>query len=225
MKLLLIEDNHKLAEYISLGLSKAGFSVDLMRTAMDGEEALSVNEYDAVVLDLGLPDRDGMSLLTEIRRKEDTTIILVLTARDSIADRVKGLTEGADDYLVKPFAMAELIARLRVLQRRPSHALEIVLCCGNVRLDPHSRGVQVAEKVLPMSRREIDALEFLMRRANRVVSKALLEETIYSFDDDVASNAVEVLIHRLRKRLQIAEANVAIVTLRGVGYMLSIEAL
>lgn len=224
MKVLLIEDNPRLAEYVSIGLGRAGFAIDAAAGASDGEEAMAVGDYDAVILDLGLPDRDGMTLLTEMRRKGNSTIVLILTARDGIDDRVGGLTSGADDYLVKPFAMAELAARLRALERRRTNALEVVLSRGNVRLDPNSREVWVDDRPVALSRRETDALEYLLRRAGRVVARAAMEEALYPMGEELASNAVDVLIHRLRKRLQEAEADVVIVTMRGVGYMLSLKA-
>lgn len=223
MKVLLIEDNHRLASYVSVGLGKAGFAVDTMATATDGEEAMAVTTYDAVILDLGLPDRDGMDLLAKMRRGGDSTIVLVLTARDALDDRVKGLTAGADDYLVKPFALAELTARLRALERRQPHALELVLSRGNVQFDPGSREVRVAGIAVPLRRREGDALEYLLRRAGRVVSRTAMEEALYPAGEELASNAIDVLIHRLRKRMQDAGADASIVTMRGVGYMLSVR--
>lgn len=223
MKVLVIEDNSRLAEYVSIGLERAGFTVDIAATAADGEEAMAVGGYEAVVLDLGLPDRDGMNLLAEMRGKGQTTSVLILTARDAVDDRVSGLTSGADDYLVKPFAMAELVARLRALERRRTHALELVLSRGNVRFDPNCREAQVDGRPVALPRREMDALEYLLRRAGRVVPRAILEEALYPMGEELASNAVDVLIHRLRKRLQDARADVSIVTMRGVGYMLAVR--
>ncbi|SIS97912.1 response regulator [Insolitispirillum peregrinum] len=223
MKILLIEDNRKLAEYAALGLGKAGFVVDAVSTAGDGWEALAVGSYDAVVLDLGLPDRDGMDLLEEMRRKGVACAVLILTARDGVENRVNGLTAGADDYLVKPFAMAELVARLRALERRQGKGLEMTLCYGNVSFDPRTREARVGAIVLTLSRRERDALEYLIRRGGRVITRTALEEALYPMGEELASNAVDVLIHRLRKRLQDAGAAVVIVTMRGVGYMLSVK--
>lgn len=221
MKVLVIEDNARLAEYVSIGLGRAGFTVDVATNAADGDEALAVGDYEATILDLGLPDRDGMALLAEMRRRGDTTSVLILTARDAVEDRVAGLTSGADDYLVKPFAMAELVARLRALERRRSPALELVLARGNVRFDPNSREARVGGHPMVLPRRETDALEYLLRRADRVVPRAVLEEALYPMGEELASNAVDVLIHRLRKHLLEAGADIAIVTMRGVGYMLS----
>lgn len=223
MKVLVVEDSCRLAEYVSIGLGKVGFAVDTVATATDGEEAMAVNAYDAVILDLGLPDRDGMGLLAEMRRKGDTTIVLVLSARDALDDRVKGLTIGADDYLVKPFAMAELAARLRALERRQTHVVEPVLSRGNVQFDPNSREMRVDGRLVALSRREAGALEYLLRRAGRVVSRTAMEDALYPAGEELASNAVDVLIHRLRRRLLDVRADVSIVTMRGVGYMLSVR--
>lgn len=223
MKVLLVEDNARLAEYVSIGLGRAGFAVDVATNAADCDEALAVGDYGALILDLGLPDRDGMTLLADMRRRGDTTSVLILTARDAVEDRVNGLTSGADDYLVKPFAMPELAARLRALERRRSPALELVLSRGNLRFDPNSRETRVRDRAMVLPRRETDALEYLLRRADRVVPRAALEEALYPMGEELASNAVDVLIHRLRKHLLEAGADIAIVTMRGVGYMLSVK--
>lgn len=221
MKVLVIEDNTRLAEYVSIGLGRAGFTVDLTTCAADGEAALAVGDYGAVILDLGLPDQDGLSLLANMRRRGDATIVLILTARDAVDDRVSGLTSGADDYLVKPFAMPELVARLRALERRRTPALDLVLSRGNVCFDPNSRETRVGGHQVCLPRRETDALEYLLRRAGRVVPRIALEEALYPMGEELASNAVDVLIHRLRKHLLDSAADVAIVTMRGVGYMLA----
>ncbi|PKU26473.1 response regulator transcription factor [Telmatospirillum siberiense] len=221
MRLLLVEDNERLSSLVAAGLGKAGFSIDRASCAADGSAALRGMRYDVVVLDLGLPDADGLSLLTDLRQGGDATPVIVLTARDGVGDRVKGLNLGADDYLLKPFAMEELVARIRVLLRRPGGNLGLTLTQGNVTFDTMAREVHVAGQLLLPGRRELDALEVLMRRAGRVVSKAALEDALYAFGDEVESNTIEVLIHRLRKRMQVAGADVSIQTLRGVGYFLA----
>jgi DNA-binding response OmpR family regulator len=221
MRLLLIEDNERLVELVRTGLTKAGFAVDAYRTAGDGKEALLSAPYDALILDLGLPDEDGMTVLADLRARNFDLPVLILTARDGMNDRVRGLNEGADDYLLKPFAMEELTARIRALLRRPGRAMGLVLTLGNLSFDSAAREAHVAGEQLPLSRREMDALELLARRAGRVVSKSALEEAIYPFGEEVASNAIEVLVHRLRKRLQTAQADVSIHTMRGIGYILS----
>jgi DNA-binding response OmpR family regulator len=224
VRLLVIEDHQRLAEFIATGLEQAGFAVDAVHSAADGEAAIEAVAYDAVILDLGLPDADGMTLLKARRARGDTVPILLLTARDDVEHRVEGLDAGADDYLLKPFAMAELVARIRVVLRRPSSSLGVVLTEGNLRFDTVGRQATVNGDQVMLSRREIDLLELLMRRSGRVVSKSAIEEGIYAFGEELASNAVEVLVHRLRKRMLQAGATVQLHTLRGVGYLLSDKA-
>ncbi len=210
-----------MAEFIAAGLRQAGFAVDSTHNAADGEAALASIRYDAVVLDLGLPDKDGMRLLRELRARGESVPILVLTARDELRDRVGGLDAGADDYLLKPFEMAELVARVRALLRRPSDALTPALTAGNISFDTVTRQATVNGGVVALGRREVDLLELLMRRSGRVISKSAIEEGIYAFGEEIGSNAVEVLVHRLRKRMQQAGATVQLHTLRGIGYLLS----
>ncbi len=223
MRLLMIEDNRRLAALTAQGLGKAGFTVDCVHTADDGIAAVTVAGYDAILLDLGLPDADGLSVLTALRRRSDATPVLILTARDGVEERVRGLNLGADDYLLKPFALEELVARIRALLRRPGAALGVELTQGNLAFDTVNRVATVGGAPLDLSRRELDALELLMRRAGRVVSKTAFENSLYGFGEEVGSNAVEVLIHRLRKRLQAAGALAGIQTLRGIGYILMDE--
>jgi len=180
-------------------------------------------KYAAVVLDLGLPDEDGLSLLRDIRRRHDTTPVLVLTARDGVSDRVTGLREGADDYLAKPFAMEELVARLQALLRRPGHLLGRLLTFGNVSLDTEGRQVFVAGTARAFPARETAVLEILLRRGGNVAPKRLFEDQLFGLSGDVGSNAVEVYVHRLRKMLGDAGASVKIHTVRGVGYLMAEE--
>jgi len=221
MRLLLVEDNQRLAEYISIALRDKGFAVDHVATTADGDSALAAVDYDALILDLGLPDVDGLTWLSQIRRRRISKPVLVVTARDSLEDTVASLDRGADDYLRKPFEFDELVARIRALLRRPGEALGVKLTEGNLVLDTSAREVTINDVAVEFGRREIDGLELLMRRAGRVVPKASIEDSIYSFGEDLASNAIEVLVHRIRKRMQDAGADVYIHTLRGVGYMLS----
>jgi len=221
MRLLLIEDNERFAELLKRGLTAAGFVVDVLATAAQATAALQASRFEIVVLDLGLPDADGLEVLGEMRRRRDATPVLILTARGSLKDRVTGLGEGADDYLVKPFALEELIARLRALLRRPGNLLGVPLELGNVTLDTVARQVFVSEEPIFFSPREIAVLEHLLRRSGRVVGKNLLENNLYGLSQEIGSNAVEVYIHRLRKRLTEVDASVQIHTLRGVGYLIS----
>ncbi|ALG69889.1 transcriptional regulator [Azospirillum thiophilum] len=220
MRLLLIEDNVRLASLTAEGLRKAGFAVDLVHSAEEASAALAVAGFDAVLLDLGLPDADGLTLLSGLRDRADATPVLILTARDRVDDRVRGLNLGADDYLLKPFALEELVARIRALLRRPGAALGVVLQLGNIAFDSAERLATVGGRPLDLSRRELDALELLLRRAGRVVPKSALENGLYGFGEEIGSNAVEVLIHRLRKRLLAAGASAGVQTLRGIGYIL-----
>lgn len=223
MRLLLVEDNQRLAEHVGQALKSAGFVVDHVGCSGDADVSLRATPYDIVLLDLGLPDEDGITLLTRIRQRDRNIPVLVLTARDGTQSLVEGLNKGADDYLRKPFENDELIARVRALLRRPGSALGHILEEGNVSLDTGARQVMADGKVLELGRREIDALELLMRRVGRVVSKAAIEQAIYGHDDEIASNAIEVLIHRLRKRLTDGGARLSIHTVRGVGYILAGE--
>lgn len=221
MRLLLVEDSQRLAETTKEGLEKESFTVDWFDTAGESEAAIETVSYDAIVLDLGLPDGDGLDLLKQLRSRGSSTPVLILTARDGVEDRVKGLDGGADDYLLKPFAMEELIARIRALLRRPGGALGLTLTAGNVSFDTAAREVLVDDKTISVSRREMGVLEQLMRRNGRVVPKDVLEDKLYGFGEEVTSNSVEVHISRLRKRLAKAKADISVHTLRGVGYLLS----
>jgi DNA-binding response OmpR family regulator len=221
MRILLIEDHQRLAESIVEGLAGFGLRVDLFVTANDGLAAAKSASYDAIVLDRGLPDGDGLEIIYELRSDARQIPILILTARDGIDDRVEGLNRGADDYLLKPFAMKELAARLRALLRRPGGPLGDTIDIGNVSLDATTRQIKVNGRVVAISRRELDALELLMRRADQVVPKRLFEDTVYGLSDEITPNAIEALMSRLRRRLEAIEAHVSIHTLRGIGYLLT----
>lgn len=220
MRILLVEDNERLAGFVSRGLRSEGFASDAIHTGLDAAAALDSVSYDAVVLDLGLPDIDGLRMIGDLRRKGNSIPILVMTARDGLDDRVKGLNAGADDYLLKPFAMAELVARLRAMLRRAPQAVTTVLRRGNLSFDITSREVDVGGRIIPISRRELAVLECLMRRYGHVVPRSVLEESVYGFDDDVSPNSIEVAVSRLRKSLRSVDAEIQILTLRGVGYVL-----
>jgi DNA-binding response OmpR family regulator len=221
MRILLIEDHRRLAQSIVEGLGGFGLGVDLFATADEGLSAARSISYDAMILDLGLPDRDGLEVISELRAEAKRIPILVLTARDGINDRVKGLDCGADDYLLKPFAMKELAARLRALLRRPGGPLGATIDIGNVSLDTTTRQVKIEGKVVAISGRELDALELLMRRADQVVPKRLFEDSVYGLSEEVSSNTIEALVSRLRRRLETIDARVSIHTLRGIGYLLT----
>ena len=191
-----------------------------MASAEEGESALRSIDYDVLILDLGLPDCDGLDLLSDLRRRGVTIPVLILTARDDVSDRVKGLDLGADDYLLKPFALEELAARLRALLRRPSETLSSVVAIGNMRFDVLTRELSIGGLPTVLPRRESDVLEVLARRVGRVVPKRVLDEKIYGFDEDVSANSIEASVSRLRRDLKRLGAAVTIRTFRGVGYLL-----
>lgn len=221
MRLLVVEDEPALAALLHDGLSAAGFAVDRAAGLADAEACLKVAQYDSIVLDLGLGDGCGLSLLRRLRDRGDGVPVLILTARDAPEDRVLGLDSGADDYLIKPFHMNELVSRIRALLRRPNAALGVRLSLGTLVLDTVSRTTVVASAPLALSARETALLELLLRRAGRVVAREALDQGLYGMDRPTTPNAMEVLVHRLRKRLQDAGADVVIHTLRGVGYLLA----
>jgi len=219
MRLLLVEDNDRLAQLVVKGLSEAGFTVDRVARLDEAAAALAAGKFDTVVLDLSLPDGDGGAWLRERRAAGDKLPVLMLTARASTGDKVKGLNSGADDYLAKPFEMEELVARLKALLRRPGGVLGLTLELGRLSFDTVHREAAVAGRRLSLSASELTLLELLLRRAGRVVPRRLLEEGLYGFDDDVGPNSLEAHVSRLRKKLEAAEAGVEIHTLRGVGYL------
>jgi DNA-binding response OmpR family regulator len=203
------------------GLSAAGFDTDVFGTAGDARTALGGVRYSAVILDLGLPDGDGSALLKELRARGDPTPVLILTARGGVEDRVLGLRAGADDYLVKPFALEELVARLEAILRRPGEILGISLKLGNLEFDTVGRQAFIDGDPCVFSAREAAVLEILLRRQGRVVTKKSVEDQLFGLYGEVSSNAVEVYVSRLRKHLLDKGARVQIHTIRGVGYMAS----
>lgn len=221
MRLLLVEDNRRLSEYVAVALKREGFALDVVASGSDADSAISTTNYDAVVLDLGLPDVDGLVWLTEVRKRSAKLPVLILTARDGVRDVVSGLNTGADDYLKKPFEIDELVARLRALLRRPGEALSAILTQGNLSFDVASRECLISGCSIDIGRREAAVLELLLRKSGRVVTKSAIEEAAYGFGEELSSNAIEVLIHRLRKRMLDGGSDVSIHTLRGVGYILS----
>jgi DNA-binding response OmpR family regulator len=221
MRVLLVEDNPTLSELLVDGLGRRGFSCDAVLTREDAKAILSSTTFDAVVLDLSLPDGDGLTLLRDCRNRGLKTPILILSARDAIGDRIAGLDSGADDYVVKPADVEELAARLRALLRRPGTPLSSRLCIGNLTLDTVNREVCINGIPRRLGSRETSVLEILMRRAGRVVPKPAIEESIYSYDMEASTNAVEAQVSRLRKHLAEGGSTAVIHTLHGIGYMLA----
>lgn len=216
MRVLLIEDDPMLGEAVRTGLHQAGYALDWVRNATDAKLAIRTHEYSSLLLDLGLPDTDGTTLITQLRRQGCTAPILVLSARDRITDRVQCLDLGADDYLVKPFDLDELTARMRVAERRSAGRSAAQLQLGAITIDPVARQVSVQGQLVALSAREYTLLLGLAEHRGRVQSRERLEETLYGWGDEIESNAVEVHIHHLRRKLGVG----LIETVRGVGYVI-----
>ena len=221
MRLLVVEDDVRLADMLGRSLREKGYAVDL---APDGDRAIyqvAVNTYDAVILDVGLPGRSGTEVAREIRRRVNPVPILMLTARDSLGDRVKGLDSGADDYLTKPFELEELYARLRALLRRMPAVLPSVLQVADLEIDTAAQQVQRAGREIPLTGKEYVMLEYLARNAGRVVGRAELCEHVWDENHDPFSNAIEVYVNRLRKKVDEGFEPMLIHTKRGAGYLLT----
>lgn len=221
MRILLVEDDPVIASSLSKGLREEAYAVDL---AMDGDAAVyqaAVNPYDAIVLDVLLPKRDGFAVLREVRRRGLSTPVLMLTARDAVRDRIEGLDTGADDYLTKPFEFGELLARLRALLRRGPALSPAVLRVGDLELDTHAQRVTRAGRKLALTTREYALLEFLARNAGRVVGRAEISDHVWDDNYDPLSNLIESYINRLRKKLDAPGLPPLIHTRRGAGYSLT----
>ncbi|GAA0854805.1 response regulator [Aliiglaciecola litoralis] len=217
MRILLVEDDIALSAALSKSLRQQGYAVNCVFNGKDALAALSIDDSNLMILDLGLPDIDGLVLLDKIRKNKNTLPTLVLTARDSVSDKIQGLDKGADDYLAKPFDMEELLARLRVMERRLGTSQQSSIVCGPVELDITNHQLNVAGEPIEMSRREFTLLKSLMENVGRIQSKDQLESKLYEWGDEVASNTIEVHIHHLRKKLP----QEFIKTVRGVGYSIN----
>jgi len=216
MRILLIEDDALLGDGVKTGLTQGGYAVDWVQDAESGDLALQTEPYEALILDVGLPKKDGLSLLRELRQRGLDLPILLLTARDTVADRIRGLDGGADDYLVKPFSLDELSARLRALLRRRHGRTTPKLEHGALCVDPAAHTVTLGGELVVLSAREFAILHTLLENNGRVLSRARLEEGLYNWDDLIESNVVEVHIHHLRRKL----GKDSIRTVRGVGYVI-----
>jgi DNA-binding response OmpR family regulator len=221
MRVLLVEDNPRLAEMVAQGLGREGYVVDGRGTLAAAAEALDAAPYDLLLLDLGMPDGDGIDFLRAQRRSGLKAPVLVLTARGGLGDSVKGLDAGADDYVIKPFDMAELAARCRALLRRPGAPLGNVLTFGDLVLDSGAHAARVADRPLELTPRELAMLEILVRRAGAVVRREQIEHSLYSLDAQVSPNALDAVASRLRRKLASAGADVTLRTAHGVGYALT----
>ena len=221
MRVLVVEDEERIAEFIRKGLTEHGYAVDIAR---DGEEALDwadIAGFDLIVLDVMLPVRDGFDVCRTLRTKGLRTPILILTARDAVEDRVAGLDSGADDYLVKPFAFAELLARLRALSRRPPQAQTTVLTVGDLVVDTATREVMRAGAVVELTTKEYALLEYLVRYAEQVLTRTMIAEHVWNYDFDNATNVIDVHVKNLRRKLDGDSAVKLIHTVRGAGYRIS----
>ena len=218
MKILIVEDDPVLADGLTRSLRHADYAVDCVNNGNEADHVLAAQSYDLVILDLGLPGVDGFEVLRRLRRRGSAMPVLVLTARDALDDRVKGLDLGADDYMTKPFDLPELEARARSLIRRGQSGGASILTHGTLVLDTAGRRATLGGEPLDLSARELGVLEVLMMRSGRVVNKEQLADQLYGWDEEVGPNAIEVYVHRLRRKLE--PAGVRIRTIRGLGYLL-----
>jgi two-component system OmpR family response regulator len=224
MRILVVEDDKKIASFVARGLKEAGFAVDLAENGEDGLRLALAHSYDTAVMDLMLPKLDGLSLIEELRKKKVLTPVLILSAKRSVDDRVKGLQAGGDDYLTKPFSFVELLARIQALIRRATRETEPTrLLAGDLAIDLLAREVTRAGSRIELQPREFALLEYLMRNAGRVVSKTMILEHVWGYDFDPLTNVVDVLVSRLRNKVDREFEKKLIQTHRGVGYALKIS--
>ncbi|MFX1670774.1 response regulator [Paraburkholderia sp. A2WS-5] len=216
MRILLVEDDELIGSGLQQGLQGEGFAVDWARDGNEAALALRTTSYGLLLLDLGLPKQDGLTLLARLRERDDDTSVIIVTARDAVPDRVAGLDGGADDYIVKPFALDELLARMRVVHRRQAGRAQTTLHAGPLRLDPAQRRVWLHDEEISLTTREFALLHELMHKPDTIVSREQLEERLYGWNEEVESNTIQVHIHNLRRKL----GTKAIRNVRGVGYQI-----
>ena len=219
-RVLIVEDEAKLLESLKVGLSEAGYAVATAATGTEGLRLARTESFDAILLDLMLPGRSGMDILTDLRSQQIAVPILILTARDAVEDRVTGLDRGADDYLVKPFAFAELLARLRALLRRNLSGRDVVLTAGDLEMDLLARRVTCAGDEVALTAREFELLEYLLRHRNMTVTREMLISDVWKEPAGVLTNVIDVYVKTLRRKLEQSERRPLIHTVRGVGYAL-----
>ncbi len=220
LRLLVIEDEPSLLKIIEKRLKEEGYSVDTAKNGREGENYIYSADYDCIILDIMIPFIDGLSLLRKIRAKKIATPVLLLTAKDSIEDRVIGLDTGADDYLVKPFSFDELLARVRALLRRQKEKRDLILSVGDLQLDTLTREVKRGEKSIELTSKEYSMLEYFLRNKNRVLTRSQIAEHVWDYDFDYNSNIVEVYIRYLRRKIDEGFKNKLLHTIRGGGYMI-----
>jgi len=220
MRLLLIEDDFMILESLTIGLRQGGYAVDVAMNIQAGQLSLSTHKYDLVLLDVGLPDGSGLEILKDLRSRRDPIPVLIITARDMLKDVVTGLDNGADDYMIKPFALEELEARIRVLLRRSAGRATSIITFGNIQLDPASHGLNIDGETIILSGREFSVLHALMEKPGTVLSRQQLEEKIYGWNEEIESNTIEYHISQLRKKI----GRDIIRNIRGVGYTLEKKA-
>nr|WP_295785276.1 response regulator [Rhodoferax sp.] len=218
MRILVVEDNSELAQWLGRTLRKEQYTVDCIDNGVDADFALKSEKYNLVILDLALPRLDGKEVLRRLRARQDSTPVLVLTANNTVQSRVSELDHGADDYMAKPFDIEELEARIRMLLRRSSGLSNPVISCGDLTYNTNSREFQIAQKPMALTPRERAVLEMLMRQAGASITKYALAQSLFSLNEDTSTDAIEIYVHRLRKKLEHSSAQ--IMTLRGLGYLL-----
>jgi two-component system OmpR family response regulator len=218
MRILVAEDDAILADGVAISLRQSGYAVDWVKNGLEADSALEADSFDLLILDLGLPRKSGLDVLKSLRQRDSRVPVLILTARDGVEDRVRGLDAGADDYLAKPFDLAELEARVRALMRRGLAGSSTVMRHGSLSYDQVGRVAQLNGQPLELSAREVGLLEIFLQRAGRMVSKEQLVSHLCEWGDEVSPNAIEVYVHRLRKKLE--PGAIRIVTVRGLGYSL-----
>jgi heavy metal response regulator len=220
MRILVVEDEKKVASFIKKGLEEDYYSVDIALDGKEGSKLAFSDEYDLIIMDIMLPFKDGISILKEIRQEKITTPVLMLTAKDDVSDKVFGLDSGADDYLPKPFAFDELLARVRALLRRHSAEKNVILKVSDLQLDTQSHKAYRNETEIFLTQKEYSILEYLMRNKNRVISRVKLSEHVYDYHFDSDTNVIDVYINKLRNKIDKGFENQILMTVRGVGYMI-----
>ena len=220
MRILVVEDNKRLSDSLRRTLEDDGYNIDTAYDGLDGEEMALMGNYDIIILDIMLPEKDGLTVCRDLRNKRINTPVLMLTARDALDDRVKGLDSGADDYLVKPFEVDELRARIRALLRRESSSKSPILQVGDLTLDPATHRVERAGQTVDLTAKEYSLLEYFMRHPNHLISREMVESNLWGYDQVIYSNVIDVYIRRLRRKIDDPHEIKLFETIRGAGYRL-----